>query len=175
MPQLAVNNRPSQLAVTTGRQQPAVTTGHLNRPQQPAVNNFHERHGRFAGEDLSEIAVQRRPCQARALAARRADIHCRRESARQYRSRQCDLGKDPLLLEHSKTAGALSVADPAALMSDLSNGEWHRRHADLADATASDLEYRLVAAERDFVDAFPHGVSTLSSGSVAGHRDHRIP
>jgi hypothetical protein len=54
---------------------------------------------------------------------------------------------DPLLLGRRETAGALSVADPAAPASDLSNGGWRRRHADLADATAIDLGYRLVVAE----------------------------
>ena len=48
----------------------------------------------------------------------------------------------------------LALAEPAvvargvtALVSDLSSGEWHRRHADLADAPAIDLGYRLVVAE----------------------------
>jgi SAM-dependent methyltransferase len=48
----------------------------------------------------------------------------------------------------------LALADPAviargvaALASDLSNGGWHRRHADLADATTIDLGYRLLVAE----------------------------
>jgi SAM-dependent methyltransferase len=48
----------------------------------------------------------------------------------------------------------LALADPAvvargvaALESDLSNGEWHRRHADLAEVPAIDLGYRLVVAD----------------------------
>ena len=55
------------------------TTGH----QQLANNNFHERHGRCAGEALSEVAVQRWPHQVPALVGRRAEAHGRRESARQ--------------------------------------------------------------------------------------------
>ena len=48
----------------------------------------------------------------------------------------------------------LALADPAvvsrgvaALDADLSNGEWHRRHADLAELPAVDLGYRLVVAD----------------------------
>ena len=48
----------------------------------------------------------------------------------------------------------LALADPAvvargvaALEADLASGEWHRRHADLADLAAIDLGYRLVVAD----------------------------
>jgi SAM-dependent methyltransferase len=48
----------------------------------------------------------------------------------------------------------LALADPAvvhrgvaALEADLSSGEWHRRHADLAELPAIDLGYRLVVAD----------------------------
>jgi SAM-dependent methyltransferase len=48
----------------------------------------------------------------------------------------------------------LALADPAvvargvaALRADLSSGEWHRRHADLAELPAIDLGYRLVVAD----------------------------
>ncbi len=47
----------------------------------------------------------------------------------------------------------LALADPAvvargvaALDADLASGEWHRRHADLAELPAIDLGYRLVVA-----------------------------
>ncbi len=49
----------------------------------------------------------------------------------------------------------LALADPAvvargvaALEADLTSGEWHRRHADLAELPAIDLGYRLVVADR---------------------------
>ena len=49
----------------------------------------------------------------------------------------------------------LALADPAvvargvaALEADLSSGEWHRRHADLAELPAIDLGYRLVVRRR---------------------------
>jgi SAM-dependent methyltransferase len=48
----------------------------------------------------------------------------------------------------------LALADPAivargvaALEADLADGEWYRRHADLADLTGIDLGYRLVVAD----------------------------
>lgn len=48
----------------------------------------------------------------------------------------------------------LALADPAvvargaaALEADLSSGEWHRRHADLAELPEIDLGYRLVVAD----------------------------
>ncbi len=48
----------------------------------------------------------------------------------------------------------LALADPAvvargvaALEADLASGEWHRRHADLAEREAIDLGYRLVVAD----------------------------
>lgn len=48
----------------------------------------------------------------------------------------------------------LALADPgvvargvAALEADLANGEWYRRHADLAELPAIDLGYRLVVAD----------------------------
>jgi SAM-dependent methyltransferase len=49
----------------------------------------------------------------------------------------------------------LALADPAvvargvaALEADLASGEWHRRHADLAELPAIDLGYRLVVADQ---------------------------
>jgi SAM-dependent methyltransferase len=48
----------------------------------------------------------------------------------------------------------LALAEPAvvargvaALKADLTSGEWHRRHADLAELRAIDLGYRLVVAD----------------------------
>ena len=48
----------------------------------------------------------------------------------------------------------LALADPAviargvaALEGDLTGGDWHRRHADLAELSAIDLGYRLVVAD----------------------------
>jgi SAM-dependent methyltransferase len=50
----------------------------------------------------------------------------------------------------------LALADPAvvsrgvaALNADLSSGEWHRQHADLAELPAIDLGYRLVVADEN--------------------------
>ena len=48
----------------------------------------------------------------------------------------------------------LALADPAviargvaALEADLARGDWHRRHADLADVDDIDLGYRLVVSD----------------------------
>ena len=61
----------------------------------------------------AHVAVQRGPDHVEALVGGGAEIHGRRESARQDRSRQCHLGMDPLLLEHGKTATvAIARHDP---------------------------------------------------------------
>ena len=51
----------------------------------------------------AHVAVQRGPHHLEALVGGRAEIHGRAESARQDRSRQGDLGMDPLLLQHRQT------------------------------------------------------------------------